>query len=141
MKEKNSSANTARSGNNISLDNNLANEIFSSQIRALSPGKKPKKMNKMKTSMEPLFNGSSLILLKKIEDENKQLAKQLKDFNSKNFQLELSIKGINVGGVCKIGNSNSIKKRNSNTSKLSSFTNRTRNELKNIEKKYGLSKK
>ena len=92
-------------------------------------------MNKTKTSMEPLFNGNSLLLLKKIQDENKELAKQLKDFSSKNFQLELSIKGINSGDV----NSNN-KNRMSGTSMLSNFTNNTRNELKNIEKKYGLAK-
>ena len=86
--------------------------------------------------MEPLINGHSLLLLKKIQDENKELAKQLKDFNSKNFQLELSIKGINSGD-----NTSNMKSRTSNASKLSNFTNNTMNELKNIEKKYGISKK
>ena len=92
-------------------------------------------LNKNKTNMEPLFNGNSLLLLKKIQDENKEIAKQLKDFNSKNFQLELSIKGINSFEV-----NNNIKNRKGSTSMLDNFTINTRNELKNIEKKYGLSK-
>ena len=85
--------------------------------------------------MEPLFNGNSLLLLKKIQDENKELAKQLKDFNSKNFQLELSIKGINSGET-----NNNIKNQMGGNSMLNNFTNNTRTQLKNIEKKYGLSK-
>jgi hypothetical protein len=79
-----------------------------------------------------LFNGNSLLLLKKIQEENKELSKQLKDFNSKNFQLELSLKGINNGEI-----KNQAK---NNNSLLFNFTKNTRGELKNIEKKYGLTK-
>ena len=130
LKEKNTNSTI---GANSSIDNTINNELFNSQSKS---NKKTKKLNKTKTSMEPLFNGNSLLLLKKIQDENKELAKQLKDFNSKNFQLELSIKGINTGEV-----GSTKKNRKSNTSMLSNFTNQTRNELKNIEKKYGLDKK
>ena len=93
LKEKNTNSTI---GANSSIDNTIDNELFNSQSKS---NKKTKKLNKTKTSMEPLFNGNSLLLLKKIQDENKELAKQLKDFNSKNFQLELSIKGINTGEV------------------------------------------
>ena len=86
--------------------------------------------------MEPLFSGHNLLLLKKIQEENKALAKQLKDFSSKNFQLELTIKGIKSGETC--GN---IKSQMNDNSILSNFTSNTRKELKNIEKKYKLDKK
>ena len=131
----NTNTNSAVGGNNSSIDNTLTNELLNTQTKSTNKNKKSKKMNKTKTNMGPLFSGQSLILLKKIQDENKELAKQLKDFNSKNFQLELSIKGINGGET-----GNTIQKKDSN-SMLSNFTNHTRNELKNIEKKYGLTKK
>lgn len=94
--------------------------------------KKSKIMNKTKTNTDLLLNGNSLLLLKKIQEENKELSKQLKDFNSKNEQLELSLKGIS---------NNEIKKSNkNNTSLLFNFTKNTMGELKNIEKKYGITK-
>ncbi len=132
----NTNPNSAIGGNTSSVENSITNELLNTQTISTNKNKKSKKMNKTKTNMGPLFSGQSLILLKKIQDENKELAKQLKDFNSKNFQLELSIKGINGGET---GN-NTIQKKNSN-SMLNNFTNYTRNELKNIEKKYGLTKK
>ena len=97
-----------------------------------STEKKNKIMNKTKTNTDLLINGNSLLLLKKIQEENKELSKQLKDFNSKNFQLELSLKGIN-GTEFKNNNKN-------HNSLLYNFTKNTRGELKNIEKKYGLAK-
>ena len=51
----------------------------------------------------------------------------MKDFSSKNVQLELSLKGIN-GTEMKQKNKN-------NNSLLFNFTKNTRGELKNIEKK------
>ena len=94
--------------------------------------KKDKILNKTKTNNDLLFNGNSLLLLKKIQEENKELSKQLKDFSSKNIQLELSLRGIN-GTEMKQKNKN-------NNSLLYYFTKNTREELKNIEKKYGLVK-
>ena len=144
LKEKNNNMNSSGRGNNniSSLDNLLQNELFNSPSKQTNKSnyntsnKKTKKMNKNKTSMEPLFNGNSLLLLKKIQDENRELARKLNDFNSKNFQLELSIKGINTGDI-----NNNLKNSSSTNSMLSHFTNSTRDQLKNIEKKYGLSKK
>ena len=126
---------------NNSIDNIINNEVNNSPTKSLNKNKfnisqTSKKMNKNKTSKEPLFNAHSLLLLKKIQDENKELAKQLKDFSSKNFQLELSIKGINSEDTY-----SNMKSRMSSTSMMSNFTNNTRNELKNIEKKFGLGKK
>ena len=126
---------------NNSKDNIINNELNNSPTKPLNKNKfnlseTSKKMNKNKTSKEPLFNAHSLLLLKKIQDENKELAKQLKDFSSKNFQLELSIKGINSEDTY-----SNMKSRMSSTSMMSNFTNNTRNELKNIEKKFGLGKK
>ena len=126
---------------NNSKDNIIINELNNSPTKPLNKNKfnlseTSKKMNKNKTSKEPLFNAHSLLLLKKIQDENKELAKQLKDFSSKNFQLELSIKGINSEDTY-----SNMKSRMSSTSMMSNFTNNTRNELKNIEKKFGLGKK
>ena len=126
---------------NNSIDNIINNEVNNSPTKSLNKNKfnisqTSKKMNKNKTSKEPLFNGHSLLLLKKIQDENKELAKQLKDFSSKNFQLELTIKGINSEDTY-----SNMKSRMSSTSMMSNFTNNTRNELKNIEKKYILGKK
>ena len=92
--------------------------------------KKQKTLNKTKTNTDILINGNSLLLLKKIQQENKELSKQLKDFSTKNTQLELSLKGI-AGGDINIKNHSSL---------LNSFTKNTRGELKNIEKKYGLNK-
>ena len=136
LKEKNNLKNDLiKEKNTNSASNNIKTELSSFHNKNKS-NIKSKKFNKNKTSMEPLINGHSLLLLKKIQDENKELAKQLKDFNSKNFQLELSIKGINSGD-----NTSNMKSRTSNASKLSNFTNNTMNELKNIEKKYGISKK
>ena len=124
-----------------SIDNIINNELNNSPTKSLNKNQftisqTSKKMNKNKTSKEPLFNAHSLLLLKKIQDENKELAKQLKDFSSKNFQLELSIKGINSEDTY-----SNMKSRMSSTSMMSNFTNNTRNELKNIEKKFGLGKK
>ena len=138
LKEKNINSSTAI---NKSIDSRLNNELYNSPIKSLKKipfnrSEKIKIMSKNKTCMEPLFNGHSLLLLKKIQDENKELAKQLKDFSSKNVQLELSIKGINAGD-----NHINMKNRMSSTSMLSNFTNNTRKELKNIEKKYALGKK
>lgn len=126
---------------NNSIDNVINNEIYNSTNKNMNKNQfntnsKSKKLNKNKTNMEPLFTGHSLLLLKKINDENKELAKQLKDFSSKNLQLELSLKGINNGE-----SNNSLKSQMSSSSMLSNFTNNRRNELKNIEKKYGLIKK
>ena len=126
---------------NNSIDNIINNEVNNSPTKSLNKNKfnisqTSKKMNKNKTSKEPLFNGHSLLLLKKIQDENKELAKRLKDFSSKNFQLELTIKGINSEDTY-----SNMKSRMSSTSMMSNFTNNTRNELKNIEKKYILGKK
>ena len=135
LKEKSNNSNI----DNKSIDNRVSNELLNSsnnnQIQYNTSSKKSKKLNKNKTNMEPLFNGNSLLLLKKIQDENKELAKQLKDFNSKNFQLELSIKGINSGET-----NNNIKNQMGGNSMFNNFTNNTRTQLKNIEKKYGLSK-
>ena len=126
---------------NNSIDNIINNEVNNSPTKSLNKNKfnisqTSKKMNKNKTSKEPLFNAHSLLLLKKIQDENKELAKRLKDFSSKNFQLELTIKGINSEDTY-----SNMKSRMSSTSMMSNFTNNTRNELKNIEKKFGLGKK
>ena len=133
LKEKNAALNS-------SIDKSENNESNNPPIKSNQPlfstsAKKPRKMNKTKTSMEPLFNSQSILILKKIQDENKELAKQLKDFNSKNFQLELSIKGINNGEV-----NTKTRSRMSSTSMLSNFTNNTRSELKNIEKKCATKK-
>ena len=132
LKEKSNNSNI----DNKSIDNRVSNELLnSSNNNQIQYKTRSKKLNKNKTNMEPLFNGNSLLLLKKIQDENKELAKQLKDFNSKNFQLELSIKGINSGET-----NNNIKNQMGGNSMLNNFTNNTRTQLKNIEKKYGLSK-
>ena len=146
LKEKNNLKNELLKEKNYvtndSIDKFINNELDNSPTKIINQplfnttAKKTKKMNKTKTSMEPLFNSHSILILKKIQDENKELAKQLKDFNSKNFQLELSIKGINNGDV-----NNNTRSRMSNTSMLSNFTNNTRTELKNIEKKYVVPKK
>ena len=138
FKEKNSNNSNV---DNKSIDKSLNNELYNSPNKSSINQKynttvKTKKFNKNKTSMEPLFTGHNLLLLKKIQDENKALAKQLKDFNSKNFQLELSIKGINSGET-----SSNIKSPMNDNSILSNFTSNTRKELKNIEKKYKLDKK
>jgi hypothetical protein len=138
LKEKNANSSII---DNKSIDKSINNELYNSPQKSMMNQKynttvKTKKFNKNKTSMEPLFSGHNLLLLKKIQDENKVLAKQLKDFNSKNFQLELSIKGINSGET-----SSNIKSSMNDNSILSTFTNNTRKELKNIEKKYKLDKK
>ena len=127
---------------NDSLKNNKKNEssVYNSPKKSTNQSieygsttsKKNKNMYKTKTNTDLLFNGNSLLLLKKIQEENKELSKQLKDFNSKNFQLELSLKGIN-------GTENKNANKN-HTSLLYNFTKNTKGELKNIEKKFGLTK-
>ena len=138
LKEKNTNSSIV---DNKSIDKSINTELYNSPHKSIINQKynttaKTKKFNKNKTSLEPLFTGHNLLLLKKIQDENKALAKQIKDFNSKNFQLELSIKGINNGET-----SSNIKSPTNDNSILSTFTNNTRKELKNIEKKYKLDKK
>ena len=93
--------------------------------------KKDKIMNKTKTKYNISNNGNSLLLLKKIREENKELSKQLKDFNAKNLKLELSLKEINNTEINSNKNHNSL---------LYYFTENKRGELKNIEKKFGLTK-
>lgn len=140
LKEK-TSANTNNINENISSDNTISNERHKSPTKSAnifrynSTTKSQKRLNKNQNNNKPVFDGESLLLLQKISKENKELAKQLKDFSSKNVQLELSLKGINNGEV------NNIRSHMGNSSMLSNFTKNTRNELKNIEKKYGLSKK
>ena len=139
LKEKNSSSNYNHSKNN-NKDNKDNKSILNSPKKNTTQSnessnikeKKNKILNKTKTNADLLFNGNSLLLLKKIQEENKELSKQLKDFSSKNVQLELSLKGIN-GTEMKQKNKN-------NNSLLFNFTKNTRGELKNIEKKYGLAK-
>jgi len=136
LKEKNtSSSNSTIKNNNIennSLCNSPKKSINKNNIENSIGSKKIKSLNKTKTNKDYLFNGNSLLLLKKIQEENKELSRQLKDFNSKNFQLELSLKGINNGEIKNQGKNNN--------SLLYNFTKNTRGELKNIEKKYGLTK-
>ena len=140
LKEK-TSTNTNNINENISSDNTISNERHKSPTKSAnifrynSTTKSQKRLNKNQNNNKPVFDGESLLLLQKISKENKELAKQLKDFSSKNVQLELSLKGINNGEV------NNIRSHMGNSSMLSNFTKNTRNELKNIEKKYGLSKK
>ena len=136
LKEKNtSSSNSTIKNNNIennSLYNSPKKSTNKNNIENSTGSKKIKSLNKTKTNKDYLFNGNSLLLLKKIQEENKELSRQLKDFNSKNFQLELSLKGINNGKIKNQGKNNN--------SLLYNFTKNTRGELKNIEKKYGLTK-
>ena len=136
LKEKNtSSSNSTIKNNNIennSLYNSPKKSTNKNNIENSTGSKKIKSLNKTKTNKDYLFNGNSLLLLKKIQEENKELSRQLKDFNSKNFQLELSLKGINNGEIKNQGKNNN--------SLLYNFTKNTRGELKNIEKKYGLTK-
>ena len=136
LKEKSisTSNNTMKNNNlgNSSLYNSPKKSTNKNNIENSTESKKIKSLNKTKTNREYLFNGNSLLLLKKIQEENKELSRQLKDFNSKNFQLELSLKGINNGEIKNQGKNNN--------SLLFNFTKNTRGELKNIEKKYGLTK-
>ena len=136
LKEKNtSSSNSTIKNNNIennSLYNSPKKSTNKNNIENSTGSKKIKSLNKTKTNKDYLFNGNSLLLLKKIQEENKELSRQLKDFNSKNFQLELSLKGINNVEIKNQGKNNN--------SLLYNFTKNTRGELKNIEKKYGLTK-
>ena len=136
LKEKNtSSSNSTIKNNNIennSLYNSPKKSTNKNNIENSTGSKNIKSLNKTKTNKDYLFNGNSLLLLKKIQEENKELSRQLKDFNSKNFQLELSLKGINNGEIKNQGKNNN--------SLLYNFTKNTRGELKNIEKKYGLTK-
>ena len=118
--------------NEISVYNSPKKSTNQSIEYGSTTSKKNKNMYKTKTNTDLLFNGNSLLLLKKIQEENKELSKQLKDFNSKNFQLELSLKGIN-------GTENKNANKN-HTSLLYNFTKNTKGELKNIEKKFGLTK-
>ena len=135
-KEKINSSNYNTINNNSknysSLYNSPKKSIDKNNIESSTGSKKIKSLNKTKTNKDYLFNGDSLLLLKKIQEENKELSRQLKDFNSKNFQLELSLKGLNNGEI-----KNQSK---NNNSLLFNFTKNTRGELKNIEKKYGLTK-
>ena len=145
LKEKNTSSNynNLKNNNKDNKDNkdnkynkNLLNSPKKTTNQSIENSnqreKKDKILNKTKTNNDLLFNGNSLLLLKKIQEENKELSKQLKDFSSKNIQLELSLRGIN-GTEMKQKNKN-------NNSLLYNFTKNTREELKNIEKKYGLVK-
>jgi hypothetical protein len=135
-KEKNITSSNNSLKNNIkenpSIYNSPKKSLNQNTDNSSTTSKKVKSLNKTKTNKDFLFNGNSLLLLKKIQEENKELSKQLKDFNSKNFQLELSLKGINNGEI-----KNQAK---NNNSLLFNFTKNTRGELKNIEKKYGLTK-
>ena len=135
-KEKNITSSNNSLKNNIkenpSIYNSPKKSINQNIDNSSTTSKKVKSLNKTKTNKDFLFNGNSLLLLKKIQEENKELSKQLKDFNSKNFQLELSLKGINNGEIKNQGKNNN--------SLLFNFTKNTRGELKNIEKKYGLTK-
>ena len=135
-KEKINSSNYNTINNNSknysSLYSSPKKSIDKNNIESSTGSKKIKSLNKTKTNKDYLFNGDSLLLLKKIQEENKELSRQLKDFNSKNFQLELSLKGLNNGEI-----KNQSK---NNNSLLFNFTKNTRGELKNIEKKYGLTK-
>ena len=135
-KEKINSSNYNTKNNNSknysSLYSSPKKSIDKNNIESSTGSKKIKSLNKTKTNKDYLFNGDSLLLLKKIQEENKELSRQLKDFNSKNFQLELSLKGLNNGEI-----KNQSK---NNNSLLFNFTKNTRGELKNIEKKYGLTK-
>jgi len=135
-KEKNITSSNNSLKNNIkenpSIYNSPKKSINQNIDNSSTTSKKVKSLNKTKTNNDFLFNGNSLLLLKKIQEENKELSKQLKDFNSKNFQLELSLKGINNGEIKNQGKNNN--------SLLFNFTKNTRGELKNIEKKYGLTK-
>ena len=106
------------------------NSLYSSPIKNIKV-KKDKIMNKTKTKYNISNNGNSLLLLKKIREENKELSKQLKDFNAKNLKLELSLKEINNTEINSNKNHNSL---------LYYFTENKRGELKNIEKKFGLTK-
>ena len=136
LKEKNNSSNNNTIKNSKIENNGLYNSpkksINKNNIENSTGSKNIKSLNKTKTNKDYLFNGNSFLLLKKIQEENKELSKQLKDFNSKNFQLELSLKGINNGEIKNQGKNNN--------SLLFNFTKNTRGELKNIEKKYGLTK-
>ena len=106
------------------------NSLYSSPIKNIKV-KKDKIMNKTKTKYNISNNGNSLLLLKKIQEENKEFSKQLKDFNAKNLKLELSLKEINNTEINSNKNHNSL---------LYYFTENKRGELKNIEKKFGLTK-
>ena len=132
LKEKNTTINLEQNKDNINKYNSPKKSTNQNDDQNGTTNKKNKKMNKTKTNTDLLINGNSLLLLKKIQEENKELSKQLKDFNSKNVQLELSLRGIN-GSEIKNNNKN-------HNSLLFNFTKNTRGELKNIEKKYGLTK-
>ena len=132
LKEKNTTINLEQNKDNINKYNSPKKLTNQNDDQNGTTNKKNKKMNKTKTNTDLLINGNSLLLLKKIQEENKELSKQLKDFNSKNVQLELSLRGIN-GSEIKNNNKN-------HNSLLFNFTKNTRGELKNIEKKYGLTK-
>ena len=132
LKEKNTTINLEQNKDNINKYNSPKKSTNQNDDQNGTTNKKNKKMNKTKTNTDLLINGNSLLLLKKIQEENKELSKQLKDFNSKNVQLELSLRGIN-GSEIKNNNKN-------HNSLLFNFTKNTRGELKNIEKKYGLAK-
>ena len=106
------------------------NSLYSSPIKNIKV-KKDKIMNKTKTKYNISNNGNSLLLLKKIREENKELSKQLKDFNAKNLKLELSLKEINNTEINSNKNHNSL---------LYYFTENKRGELKKIVKKFGLTK-
>ena len=124
------SSQTNKNSNSLSIFNSPKKSTNQTQIEFSTTSKKYKTLNKTKTNTDILINGKSLLLLKKIQQENKELSKQIKDFSHKNTQLELSLKGITSGDT-NIKNHSSL---------LYSFTKNTMGELKNIEKKYRLNK-
>ena len=121
---------TGKNITSLNLLNSPKKTTNQNQTEICSTSKKNKTLNKTKTNTDILISGHSLLLLRKIQQENKELSKQLKDFSDKNSKLELSLKGMTIGDI-------NIK---NNSSLLNSFTKNIKGELKNIEKKYGLSK-
>ena len=125
-------SNTSKSYATLKVNKKVENSSYNSPRKSVK-GKKNKIMNKTKTKSNILINGNSLLLLKKIKEENKEFSKQLKDFNTKNLKLELSLKEINNTDIKNNDNKN-------HNSLLYNFTESKRDELKNIEKKFGLIK-
>ena len=123
---------TSKSYATLKVNKKVENSSYNSPRKSVK-GKKNKIMNKTKTKSNILINGNSLLLLKKIKEENKEFSKQLKDFNTKNLKLELSLKEINNTDIKNNDNKN-------HNSLLYNFTESKRDELKNIEKKFGLIK-
>ena len=123
---------TSKSYATLKVNKKVENSSYNSPRKSIK-GKKNKIMNKTRTKSNILINGNSLLLLKKIKEENKEFSKQLKDFNTKNLKLELSLKEINNTDIKNNDNKN-------HNSLLYNFTESKRDELKNIEKKFGLIK-